>query len=164
MNAGDYIACCAALIAIAALYVAIEQARLTRKHNRLSVRPYLAMYRKEFKNHPIEYVLENRGLGPAIVKKFSVLVDDHKVDAANTNVVLRALELLSLSGDGIGGHLLVETDSLGANQSITILQFAKSKDNPELYRALMDKMPRLKFRIEYQSMYGDDFAYYGNGD
>ncbi|MDD2337727.1 MAG: hypothetical protein PHD01_14285 [Geobacteraceae bacterium] len=164
MEASDCIAISAAVIALASLYVAVEQTRLSRKHNRLSVRPFLSIYRKQFKNHPVEYVLENRGLGPAVIKKFSVLVDNCEVDAANENVLLHALDLLSLSRDGVGGNLPGKAESLIAGQSIAILQFGKSKDDPALYQTLLNELPRLKFSIQYQSMYEEDFTYVGSGD
>jgi hypothetical protein len=164
MDPGDYIALSAAVIALASLYTSVRQTQLTREHNKLSVRPLLMIYRKQFENHPVEYVLENRGLGPAIISKFSVMVDDREVKSANDNVLLCALDILGLSRNDVGGHLPGEEMSLVAGQAVSLLKFGRSMEDSTLYKSLMDKLPRLKFEITYQSMYDDEFSYTGNGD
>lgn len=164
MESGDFIAISAAIIALASLYVSVEQSRLTRLHNKLSVRPYLCIYRKQFLNQPVEYILENHGLGPAIINGFSVLVDDHEVDPENDNPLLCALDLLTLSRDDVGGNLPGKPEPLIAGEAITLLKFRKSPNDPGCYQALMDKLPRLQFKISYQSMYNENFTYIGNGD
>ena len=48
MGASDFIAIAAGLIAIASFIVAVQQTRLQRIHNRLTVKPILTFYKKEF--------------------------------------------------------------------------------------------------------------------
>jgi hypothetical protein len=63
------------IIACAALYLSYDQARLTREHNRLSVRPHItisAIYRHDIPAAGIR--MSNTGVGPAEIRKFAVYV------------------------------------------------------------------------------------------
>ena len=43
MNAGIVVAICATVIAVLSLAVSVYEARATRRHNRISVRPFLEL-------------------------------------------------------------------------------------------------------------------------
>lgn len=88
------------VVALAALWVAVGQARLARKHNRLSVRPMLQLYRiweTNSHNSVIRFELVNNGLGPGRVTDIEVMddktairLDDshgHKVDQVFARVI-----------------------------------------------------------------------------
>lgn len=163
MDASDYIAISAVVIALASLYVAVKQSNLAREHNRLSVRPFLTIYRKQFLNQPIEYSLENRGIGPAIVNKFSVLVDDGEANSADGNKLLGAADLLGIRREDVGGHLLGPDEVLKPGQEIVFLRFKRSGEDEPFHNELIRKIPRLKFKIGYKSMYDEQYEYLGNG-
>jgi hypothetical protein len=163
MDTNDIIAISAAIIALASLYVAIQNTRLARKHNRLSVRPFLSIYRKEFRNQPIEYIVENRGIGPAIVKYFCVLVDGNEVLAQDGNCIYAAMDILEINRDDVGGHLFSSNEVLKAGQDVVVLRLPKSGDNESLQKDLLGKLSRMKFRILYESMYDEQYEFYGNG-
>jgi hypothetical protein len=126
MVASDYIAISAVVIAMASLYVAIQQVSLMRSHNRLSVRPMLTVYRKRFSNHPVEYSVANHGLGPAIIKSCSVLVDHRIVNAPEGNVLFSALSVLEIDKINVGGNLLGSDEVLENGQEVVLLRFTKS--------------------------------------
>src|SRR5688572_25280527 len=68
----------AVFIALLALTVTIWQAALTRRHNRLSVRPHLRidwLVSDEGTDEKVSVVLSNNGLGPAIIKRFQWKID-----------------------------------------------------------------------------------------
>ena len=71
----EIMAICAVIIALSALFVAVLQGYLARKHNRLSVKPHLEVIRNSFPSEPVSIVLKNHGTGPAIIKKIRVYVD-----------------------------------------------------------------------------------------
>lgn len=163
MTASDIIATSAAIIALASLYVAIQQTALTRTHNRLSVRPFLEIYRKQFDNEPIEYSVENRGIGPAIIKSFHVLVDDKEVAAPDGNSIYAAMDKLSFDRSIVGGHLFGSNEVLKAGQEIVVVRFPTSGDDQSLHKELLGKLPRMKFKIRYESIYEEKYEHEGNG-
>ena len=163
MEASNVIAISAAIIALASLYVAIQQNGLARKHNKLSVRPFLAIYRKQFKGKPIEYSIENRGIGPAIVKAFQVLVDGKEVAASDGNCIYAAMDALEIDRNIVGGHLFGPNEVLKAGQEVIVLRFPVSGDDEAVHKELLGKLPRMKFKIEYESMYEEKYEQEGNG-
>ena len=76
MGVGSVTAICAVVIAVLSLGVSIIEARAAREHNRQSVRPLLQFTREHTSGHAwAGLVLENVGLGPAIVTGSIVRLD-----------------------------------------------------------------------------------------
>jgi hypothetical protein len=77
MNSNTAISLASAVVATAALFISIWNAWATRRHNRLSVRPHLALSKKTSPNAPqLTIDIKNNGLGPAIMTSIRVFVDD----------------------------------------------------------------------------------------
>jgi hypothetical protein len=165
MEASDYIAMAAGLIAIASFFVAIRQNQLQRIHNKLSVKPLLTLYRKEFINVPVEITLHNKGLGPAIIVCFELWVDDKKVTAKSDNIILDAITELGLPTKPgfIKGHLLPIDEVVNVGDEILLVSFNETAGDTNIYNQVMKQLPRLKFSIKYKSAYEDYFEIYGNG-
>lgn len=66
----------AIVIALAALWVSLTQMRAQRLHDRLSVHPHVAVS-YFFNDDGSGYRMANRGLGPARIETFTVMVDGH---------------------------------------------------------------------------------------
>lgn len=69
------------IVSLCALGLTIWQALASRRHNRLSVRPHIISRwgkRRENEGTYFTYELINVGLGPALVKEFSLAVPDFK--------------------------------------------------------------------------------------
>ena len=78
MNTDLIVAYSAIFIALASLFVTIWQGIITRKHNRLSVKPLPDIHTQNFENK-IAVLLENNGTGPLIIKSFRAIVgNDYK--------------------------------------------------------------------------------------
>lgn len=63
-------------VAACAFITTIWQAAITRKHNRMSVKPHLTTWTTtihEGRSYAVH--LMNNGLGPALITKYEVLVD-----------------------------------------------------------------------------------------
>lgn len=68
------------LTACLAFIVAVWQAWVTRKHNRLSVRPLLAEHEHyDSGEHTCRLAVRNGGVGPAIIEAFVVTFDGEEV-------------------------------------------------------------------------------------
>ncbi len=65
----------ALIVGIAALYFAYYQIEMSREHNRLSVKPNLQIDFKtsDMTNSPMAVIFVSNGLGPAIIKSFSII-------------------------------------------------------------------------------------------
>ena len=88
---GNYISFFALLVSCCALYLTVEEMRRAREHDRLSVRPNLAVGFAADAVTGCQVYTENVGLGPAVVKTFEVFVDTKA--RRNWEEVIRALEL-----------------------------------------------------------------------
>jgi hypothetical protein len=64
------------VIAFAALFLSVWQAYQYRKHNELSVKPFLQLISEMAAGEPANGILiNNAGFGPAIIKDFRIYVD-----------------------------------------------------------------------------------------
>lgn len=75
MNASIVIAVCATVIAVLSLAVSVYEARATRRHDRISVRPFLELRVGLRQGHLAGIQLINAGLGPAAITKTVLTLD-----------------------------------------------------------------------------------------
>ena len=73
LTQSDWIALSAMIVAVFALFVTIWDSYQSRKHNRLSVKPFLGIGVDI--HEKVEFTLSNQGIGPAVIKEFSVYFD-----------------------------------------------------------------------------------------
>jgi hypothetical protein len=66
------------VIAVCALSATFWQAYISRRHNRLSVVPYLTTWEEVIEGY-IVFKIMNYGVGPARIKSFNIFVDDQKI-------------------------------------------------------------------------------------
>jgi hypothetical protein len=76
MNASVVVAICATAIAVLSLAVAVFEARATRRHNRISVRPFLELRVGLSQGRTAGLQLINVGLGPAVITRTALTLDD----------------------------------------------------------------------------------------
>ena len=162
MDSSNYIAICATIISLIALGFGIYQSHLTRKHNKLSVRPILAISKLSQYDKGLNYTLLNNGLGPAIIKKFGVLIDEKVVDEGD-NIIFSALEKLGVPSDDVGYFTLENGEAYNVGEQLILLGFVDKDSKPDKYSNLNKVMPRFKFYIEYECIYGESFKLRSNG-
>jgi len=75
MNASVVVAICATVIAVLSLAVSVYEARATRRHNRISVRPYLELRVGLPQGRMAGLQLINAGLGPAAITRTVLTLD-----------------------------------------------------------------------------------------
>jgi len=76
MDASTVVAACATVIAVVSLVVSVSEARATRRHYLLSVRPLLELQTSFRRGDRAGLRLMNVGLGPAVITKTLLTVDD----------------------------------------------------------------------------------------
>jgi hypothetical protein len=75
MNASVVVAICATVIAVLSLAVSVYEARAARRHDRISVRPHLALRASMRQGHSAGLQLINTSLGPAAITRTVLTLD-----------------------------------------------------------------------------------------
>lgn len=161
MESSDIIAISTAFIALCALFTTVWQSHLTRRHNKLSVKPSLSFDENIQQNGvDVKYSVKNAGLGPAIIKVFALVIDGKKYSITTAEDVYRAFEIL-----GIKLHeydwsmqLFKAGSSIAVDEIFDLLSFPKCTLDVEFNQKLRDVLPRLDFHIEYECFYGNRFT------
>ena len=129
------------IIALCALAATIWQAAISRKHNKLSVRPVLTLYRLDIDG--VIYI-KNNGSGPAIVKEYEIWKDGALVNEDQLPKLLpHAFEAPDLT---IGC-------SIAIGEKIELVKSAAYLDNSHI-----PPLQALNFRIVYESIYGEQWT------
>ena len=125
--------------AVCALVATIWQAAISRKHNRLSVRPVLTLYRQE--NDGV-ITVRNNGSGPAIIQSYQLYSGGKQVALDAMDGVLPTMSDLPELTPGVA---IAVGESINLVKSVTLLDGSHVKP-----------LDDLKFRIVYQSIYGEE--------
>lgn len=144
------------LVAVIAVAVSIKQGVDSRRHNTLSVMPFLAArpaLEGEGKNNGL--YLGNAGLGPAIINKATLSVDGKAYDFTRNawSEVFKNTELQSLC---FATSWLAEGSALSAGEEVALISVTKA-DLPLCYfeTLMLITQHTLKIDIHYASMYGE---------
>lgn len=96
MNASVVVAICATVIAVLSLAVSVYEARATRRHNRISVRPFLELRVGLPQDRRAGLQLINAGLGPAAITRTVLTLDGESLgefSEASVNVLRSKLSV-----------------------------------------------------------------------
>ena len=146
----------ASMVAIIALIVSVWQGYETRRHNRLSVKPFLT-FTKNFNpsntddpNVPsYQLTIKNSGTGPAIIKSFT-LSYQNKVIEKSTDFNLWQSVLNQAAEKDLKIYQAASYDSgdvieIGLSKSIIKINYSEPS------------LRKVKLRIVYQSIYEEEF-------
>lgn len=185
MSAGEITAICAVAIAFFSLILTISQVRETKKNNRLSVKPFLDVTYNTFSNKPAEIILENRGIGPAIITRLACEIEEQLVECKTFEDLKRCVEIainesladyLSQIGDEEKIQFnktyrqelfsrYVSAVHLGTNSPLspespkTIVSIDRDSKTNELIQIIQDNaVRRMVFILGYESIYGEKFT------
>ncbi len=161
MEPSDYTALASVIVASCALGFTIWQGMQTRRHNILSVKPHLGTWTDSQPDKRL-YTIEllNNGIGPALIKNFSIYVDDRLVDGYEdgTKAIKKALKILfpNYTYDSyrsyVGpGYMMAPKES----RTLVRVQFTGKLTPPpeEVDRTIN----RAKLIINYESIYEEAF-------
>ena len=129
------------VIALCAMAGTIWQAAIARKHNKLSVRPVLTLYRRDIDG--IIYV-KNNGTGPAIVKSYEIWKD---------GVLVKEEALMSLIPHAFEAPDLTIGCAIAVGEKIELVKSAAYFDSSHVA-----PLQALNFRIVYESIYGQSWT------
>ncbi|PLX95576.1 MAG: hypothetical protein C0620_03920 [Desulfuromonas sp.] len=145
-----------AFIALLALGVAIWQGIIARKHNRLSVKPILAIDTFLSLDHEtIGIKLRNNGVGPLILKNISFQRGSVRAslnDGSFKNM-LPALANRDFNFTGTSPGF-----SLVPNESFWLISTSRHSDQNGLMDILFDSLTGITIKFEYESVYQERFS------
>ena len=150
------------IIALCAVGLTLYQAKASRKHNELSVKPHLSLSNNiSGQDSSISSEITNNGLGPAEIISYRFMLDNEDLDPSHINTPYTLAQSLfnsnlstcSISCGGFEPGLLFP-----ANKSKLIF---KADLTISMATTLVDEWERIRGRlsivIEYQSLYGEKF-------
>jgi len=155
-----------AILALCALFLTIYQSLLTRKHNRLSVKPKLSSFtdfQRPF-NSTIIYSVKvvNRGLGPAYINRFRIIYEDKEYEITEIEHI-HALVLKEFGGqlDGAQSYygFLRKGAVLGNADSFQIANLFLSVANDDEARLIPSRIAKFNMIMDYESAYKEKDSY-----
>ncbi len=157
LDLNTVIAVCSAFIALTAVAVAVISGVLTRKHNRLSVKPRLVITRLSYSDN-CKISVANKGIGPAVIRKFDIYLDNEMVQKENEVSTISAAVKQALPFTGTIQTLLVhEDEAIAEKEELDLLSiYDPPQDIPSL-RTIMEGLQKIRFLIEYESLYEETF-------
>jgi hypothetical protein len=149
------IAGCAAVIALAAAVVSTEQMRVTRLHNRKSLRPILRFRSGHVgPGDTVGLHLRNVGLGPAVVLTTQIWLDGDSLGSFSPETAARIQEefpQLRIRTVTVSDAVL---EHQFAENLISIEDFDRERSSHRDFDALIHE--RLRLTIVYDSVYGGE--------
>ncbi|MFM9890727.1 MAG: hypothetical protein ACKVOE_08850 [Rickettsiales bacterium] len=146
-----HVALLSVFIAGCALFVTIWQGRQNHKHNMLSARPFLGAlehYEHDGKVGKLTFELINGGVGPAIIKNFTLLYDGKEVARNNREDYETFLKQLLKDFEILDIFCCLPGAALQVGERITLLSFVYDVEKQKT-----DFVNKLNLLVDYQCLY-----------
>jgi hypothetical protein len=144
-------AVCALFVSILSIFLTVRTLRLQRIHNFKSVSPIASLLAADYEGE-LEVAIRNTGIGPLIIKRFTVNYGEQKNDTI--------IGLMPELPDGIYWTTFspnVEGRCIPPNQDITIFKL-NGDPSDEAFASFRDKvrgvLSKLTVEVEYKDIYG----------
>lgn len=156
MSAESVIAACAAVVALLALVVSIEQMRVMRLHNRKSVRPILRFSSGYVGDGDVVGVrLRNSGLGPAMILRSELWLDGVSLGSFSRESASRVtgeLPQAKIRSATVEEGSVLEHEF--AENLLSVEGFEWGRATDMAFFGLVHE--RLRIEITYESIYGGE--------
>ncbi|WP_339064896.1 hypothetical protein [Teredinibacter turnerae] len=161
MDNSDYIALGSAIIALAAFAVAIWQGHIGRQHNILSVKPRFHLDKSYIEG--LHYYLESQGLGPGIIAKFTILVNDSEINDPTEDPWPDIFKSIEVEGINYDFHIpsVGSTHTPNTSRQLLSVTYASISTDPKVIE-LIDNA--INFKIDYKSLYENEIFSYKGGE
>ncbi len=149
------------IVTILALVVAVGGFWIQRRHNRLSVRPHLLEFTdKQHHNKRVVFLLQNNGVGPALIKSYELLLDNKKKsDGSTYNIEELAKELLKGIKCKSRRTQLGDDYSMPANTSVPVFDIVLDDAEPSSIDDIVKLFNRADLVVKYESFYKEKFVF-----
>ena len=166
------------IIALAALFVslivgafAVWQVFVTRRHNRLSMRPVLDMhidatfqptgtgYTPVPGYGEASFLIRNTGVGPAMIDAYDVTVDGDHVPTNRAEPQQAKLRELLNRNMSIRVFTFSGQYSIRPNADVALLRLGTQCTSETEWGGVIEILKRCQIEIEYHSLYGERFKF-----
>ena len=154
-------------IAMCAFVATFWQAHISRKHNKLSVRPHLTLFFDNSTNgEEFQLTLQNNGVGSALIKKSILIIDGHEIKGNSLQEKIDSIKMklfptygLNLAYGGIDEKEASESKyMMSIGEKITLLKFVFNSAKLPSVTIVDDARNRIKVQIHYESIYKEKFS------
>ena len=147
------------IIALCALVFTIKQGSQARKHNSLSVRPFLTIWTRQYSEKGLyEVELINNGLGPALIEKFTVKVDGKVITGEGTEPVEKALKVVFPNHNYQSHQSYVDKGySMAPKEKCTIVAIQFTDQPWPTPESVSQAFNRAELEVAYKSFYEEPF-------
>jgi hypothetical protein len=153
---GVVVATAVAVIALGALIVAIAQVVLMRRHNRLSVMPFLTFYVSYgTKEMPFGVHVANNGIGPAVIKQLTVYLDGKTFTPERGHSWNAAWFEAGFKGSFVAFHFPEGRSALRAGERFPLLTIDEGYESDALSYQFYQALKRIDLEIVFESIYRD---------
>jgi hypothetical protein len=155
-EATNWIALSSAVIALLVLGLTIWQGLQTRKHNRLSAKPYVGFSWVNKPLHGLRCELKNLGLGPAFINRIRFFIDNNEVTIKNRECYKSLFEALEINEVVTKIEVLhfEPHSALSVGQSDNLIVFCDSSISEDDHKFIASKLRRFSVQVEYKCIYG----------
>jgi len=147
------------VIALVALALSVWQFRASHTHNKLSVRPFLAFdasYDPTVRGFGLR--VSNKGVGPAFILDFRILVDGKDETASAPHPWADALKKLDLNYPFVQHFSLVGSDTaISPQETVPLITADLDQIMKDMVHHMKNRLPRIGVVISYKSVYGEHF-------
>jgi len=148
----------AIFVACVAVGISIWQGFETRRHNKLSVKPYLVIRTSTSKSGLSMGVwVENDGLGPALIKDFIVYFDGQPTRIDNREAAEKVYRPAQIYEKGIKFWSPMKSTVLKRDGRTDVISYPKAIWTPEGIEMFAERLSHLHFKFIYESIYGEKF-------
>lgn len=153
------------IIALIALLIAVHQGYASRKHNKLSVQPYLCDHLDlNSQDKTIHFKIINKGLGTAKISSFKYLWDKQVI---NSTTLEQKIKIMVGEDVIFTIHSMGKGHALSKDEEVSIIFIKIPSQNheqcnaKEKYDAIQSNLLKsLRLTINYKSIYEQKFKYY----
>lgn len=151
------------LVAVTSLVFTYRQISLSEAHDRISVQPRITLsFQNDGKRDRKGWYMSNNGLGPAYFTNFQLYVDNLPIQSKFLVGWIEALQKLGLRDQCFSTAWTPARTSVASGNEVDepLLRLDMSKDSTcdVEFAKLFFNLKRLKVKIDYQSIYGENFS------
>lgn len=156
------IAIYAALVSLFSLVIAFWQGLVTKRHNRISLRPYITFW-KGYVEDDFVITLSNVGAGPAIISDISVYVDNLELELGFKEAMLEVLDTLEILVFSTQINVFDKGFAIKEGASIELLVVKQARaydlslDEDDFIESVENQLTALEIDVSYMSLYNDSF-------
>ena len=159
LNSSDLIAITSVAIALIALAATFWQAHITRKHNRLSVKPIIQHIIESYPDGHLSLSLVNVGLGPAIIDKIE-FIDKISTIAINTEQLVDKLIIAMTNTNGNWSQTnFIGNTALEPGKVSEVFKLDLKPEHQEDYKILQNILDHTDLIVKYKCIYGNKKQY-----